>query len=174
MLWAQAEIIDKIKANWMLAAIALGMLFALFVLFKIAAGRKKRHPDLERGQREDLAEYPPPPPAGAKRSSANGMPVRLRLVVVSPTGKAHQPISPDDVPDLLDDVLRGLGGFVRTDKPRVKIWPTQLQHRRLRADVSSARRIARRRQKIVALDQARRSGPNGPPAHPAWPRASGR
>jgi hypothetical protein len=126
MLWAQAEIVDKLKANWILVAAGLGVLIALFVLLKIAKGGKKKHVDLEKGQREDLGEYPPPPPAGAKRLTINGVPVRVRLVVISPTGKAHDAVSADDVPDLLDDVLRGLGSFVKTDRPRVKIWPTQL------------------------------------------------
>lgn len=54
------------------------------------------------------------------------MPARLRLVVISPTGKAHEAVAADDVPDLLGDVLRGLGGFVKTDRPRVRIWPAQL------------------------------------------------
>jgi hypothetical protein len=126
MLWAQAEIVDKLKDNWLLLAIGLGVLVALVVLLKIATGGKKKHVDLEKGQREELGEYPPPPPAGAKRLIINGVPVRIRLVVISPTGKAHEAVSADHVPDLLDDVLRGLGSFVKTDKPRVKIWPTQL------------------------------------------------
>jgi hypothetical protein len=126
MLWAQAELVDKLKDNWILLAIGLGGLVALFVLLKIAMGGKKKHVDLEKGQREDLAEYPPAPPAGAKRLSANGVPVRLRLVVVAPTGKAADPISLDDVPELFDELIRGLGGFIKTDKPRVKIWPTPL------------------------------------------------
>jgi hypothetical protein len=126
MLWAQAEFIDKLKENWIFAAMGLGVLVALFVVFKIATGRKKPHVDIERGQRESLVEYPPPPPAGVRQLSANGVPVRLRLVVISPTGKAQAPISLDDVPDLLDDVLLGLGAFVRSDKPRVKLWPPQL------------------------------------------------
>jgi hypothetical protein len=126
MLWAQAEIIDKLRGNWIFAVMGLGILVALFVVFKIATGRKKAHPDNERGQRENLAEYPPPPLAGARQLSANGILVRLRLVVISPTGKSQDPISPDDVPDLLDDVLRGLGSFVKADKPRVRIWPPQL------------------------------------------------
>jgi hypothetical protein len=126
MLWAQAEIVDKLKDNWILLAAGLGVLVALFVLFKIATGGKKKHVDLEKGQREDLGEYPPPPPAGAKRLTINGVPVRVRLVVISPTGKAHDAVSAEDVPDLLNDVLRGLGSFVKTDRPRVKIWPTQL------------------------------------------------
>jgi hypothetical protein len=126
MLLAQAELVDKLKENWVLAAIGAGLLVALYVVFKIATGRKKEHRDLEKGQREYLAEYPPPPPGGARRLNVNGIPARLRLVVFAPTGKAQIPISMDDVPDLLDDVLRGLGGFVKADKPRVKIWPAQL------------------------------------------------
>ena len=30
------------------------------------------------------------------------------------------------MPELLDDVLRGLGRFVAADKPRVRVWPPQL------------------------------------------------
>jgi hypothetical protein len=126
MVFAQAEAIEKLKANWIYCAIGLGVLVAIIVLLKIAGGRKKKHPDLERAQREDLAEYPPPPPAGGKRLSANGVPVRVRLIVIAPTGKAQDPISVDELPDLLEDVLRGLGSFVKSDKPRVKVWPTQL------------------------------------------------
>jgi hypothetical protein len=96
------------------------------VLLRIAAGRKKPHPDLERGLREDLADYPPPPPAGKSQLTVNGEPVRVRLVVVAPTGKQQDPITPDDVPDLLDDVLRGLGAIVQADRPRVRVWPPQL------------------------------------------------
>jgi hypothetical protein len=128
MLSAQADdLVNTVKENWVYGAVGVGLVFALFVLLRIAAGRKKKHPDLERGQREDLGEYPPPPAAaGARRLTVNGIPVRLRLVVVAPTGKAQDAIGADDVPALLDDVLRGLGEFVRADRPRVKVWPTQL------------------------------------------------
>ncbi|MSR51739.1 MAG: hypothetical protein EXS09_00425 [Gemmataceae bacterium] len=130
MFFAQVnEQLEKAKGDpnlWIYVAAGVGVLVALFVLFKIATGRKKKHPDLERGQREDLAEYPPPPPPGSKRLTAKGEPVRVRLIVICPTGKAQDPISMDEVPELLDEVLRNLGIFIKTDKPRVKIWPTQL------------------------------------------------
>ena len=130
MFFAQVnEQLEKAKGDpklWIYVAVGFGVLVALFVLFKIATGRKKKHPDLERGQREDLAEYPPPPPAGSKRLTANGEPVRVRLIVICPTGKAQDPITMEEVPELLNDVLRNLGTFIKTDKPRVKIWPTQL------------------------------------------------
>lgn len=128
MFRAQADgLPDLVRAYWVPAAIGLGLLVAILVLLRIAASRKKKYPDLERGQREDLASYPPAPVvAGPRPLSINGVPVRLRLVVVAPTGKLQETILPDHVPELLDDVLRGLGGFVRTDKPRIKVWPPQL------------------------------------------------
>jgi hypothetical protein len=128
MLLAQADgLADKLKDNWIVAAIGLGVLVALAVLYRIATSRPKRHPDPERGLREDLASYPPPPAAaGSERLTVDGVPVRVRLVVVAPVGRLQEATSPAHVPGLLDDVLRGLGRFVTTDKPRVKVWPPQL------------------------------------------------
>lgn len=126
MLWAQAEIIDKLQNNWIGIAVGAGALFAVIVLLKMAAGGKKKFPDLEKALRENLAAYPPPPAIGPRRLNVDHLSARVRLVVVSPTGAAHDPISPNEVPELLDDVIRGLGEVVRNDKPRLKIWPTQL------------------------------------------------
>ena len=127
MVWAQVnDLAEKVANNWVLIAVGAGGVIALLVLVRIATGRRKPHPDLEKGLREDLAEYPPPPPAGGPRLTVNGTPARVRLVVVAPTGKQQVPITPDDVPELLDDVHRGLGQFVDADKPRVRVWPPQL------------------------------------------------
>ncbi|HKB02434.1 MAG TPA: hypothetical protein VKD90_09445 [Gemmataceae bacterium] len=131
MIWAQVnEVLDKARGDgnlWVYVAVGIGVLIAVVVLFKIATGRKKPHPDLEKSQREDLADYPPPPAVtGSRRLEVNGVPVRLRLVVIAPTGKHQESITPDNASELLDDVLRGLGGFVATDRPRVKVWPPQL------------------------------------------------
>jgi hypothetical protein len=129
MFWAQAnDLLDKAAANWVLIAVAVGLVIAAVVLVRIATTRTKPPVDLEAGLRETLAEYPPAPPpvAGGRRLTVNDVPVRLRLVVVAPTGKQQAPISPDDVPELLDDVRRGLGQFVAIDKPRVRVWPPQL------------------------------------------------
>ncbi len=129
MLWAQVkDVVEKVKGDtsWLIyIAVGVGGLFALFVLFKIAKGKKKI-PDLEKGQREKLGDYPPPPPSSGNDLLVNSIPSRLRLVVIAPTGSQNANFSADDAADILDDVLRGLGDYLQADKPRVKIWPAQL------------------------------------------------
>ena len=127
MIWAQADdLVEKLADNWVPITVGVGALVAVLALLRIAAGRKRPHPDLERALRENLAEYPPPPPASTRRLTVNGTPVRVRLVVVAPTGKQQDPIPPDDVRGVLDDVFRGLGKYVMADRPRVRVWPPQL------------------------------------------------
>lgn len=129
MLFAQVnEVIDKVKtdSNLVVYGIAgVAGLFALFVIFKLLTGKKK-HPNLEKGMNENLADFPPPPSAtGPKQLQINGMPVRIRLVVLAPAGH-QQSVSADEAPEILDTVVRGLGGLLKFDKPRVKVWPAQL------------------------------------------------
>jgi hypothetical protein len=77
---------------------------------------------------EDLAAFSPlPPPGGNLRLTAEGVPVRLRLVVLAPAGTAFQ-IDPASVNKILDQVLPGLGNQAAQDQPRVRIWPKQLSY----------------------------------------------
>src|SRR5262249_42024741 len=76
--------------------------------------------------RQKLADLPVPPgKPGPRRLTVEGIPVRIRLVVVAPIGKEH-PITEKDVPDLAEGVLRGLRYFIAEDRPRVCVWPPQL------------------------------------------------
>jgi hypothetical protein len=107
---------------------AVGGLIVLAILLKMLGGKsKKGHKDLEKTQHERLDEYPNAPAAqGGKRLVIDGIDVRVRLVVFAPVGTERRPIDVDEAPEMLDDLLRGLGGFTKTDKPRVRIWPAQL------------------------------------------------
>jgi hypothetical protein len=78
--------------------------------------------------REKLADYPPPGPAGPRQLMVEGIPVRVRLVVVAPVGKEHA-ISEADVDGLADGVLRGLRDVLAQDRPRLRVWPPQLSRK---------------------------------------------
>jgi len=97
-------------------------LFLVVVVVWLSGGKKKA--SSEGGLDERLGEYPPAPPAGGKRLSVQGHAGRLRLVVVAPVGK--RPLEADEVQDLLDGLVRGLGEFVTQDRPRIRVWPPQL------------------------------------------------
>jgi hypothetical protein len=118
---------EEIRQWLIYGAAALGGLVVLLVLLK-SFGRKKKkgHKDLEQAQHERLADYPSPPPPGDKRLTIDGLDVRIRLVVFAPVGTEKRPVEVDEVPELLDDLIRGLGGFIASDKPRIRIWPHQL------------------------------------------------
>jgi hypothetical protein len=90
-------------------------------LFRREEPEEVRLPNLE----EDLSQYPEPKPStGDRQLRVEGLPVRLRLVVIAPTGK-DEVIRPDDVEGMLDSVLPGLGDICKGDRPRIKVWPRQ-------------------------------------------------
>jgi hypothetical protein len=75
---------------------------------------------------EDLAKLVPPPDlAGPRRVFIEGVPARLRLVVVAPQGKGAT-IAETAIGDLLDQVRWGLGAIARQDQAALRVWPVQL------------------------------------------------
>jgi hypothetical protein len=77
---------------------------------------------------EDLESIPAPAPStGDRRLTVDGVPVRLRLVVVAPSGVDTE-INAGHVQKLLDHVVVGLGEIAANDKPVVRIWPAQLSY----------------------------------------------
>jgi hypothetical protein len=76
---------------------------------------------------EDLTAYPPPPSAAGQQLTVQGLPVRVRLVVVAPVGRQSVD-GGGGVEPLLDRVVRGLGTAVRQDQARVRTWPLGLSN----------------------------------------------
>src|SRR6516164_3694519 len=75
---------------------------------------------------EDLASYPPPAlQPSRRRLMVEGVPVRIRLVVVAPAGIGEN-IEEKSLKDTLNRVLWGLGVIMEQDQPQVRIWPPQL------------------------------------------------
>ncbi|MBM4069705.1 MAG: hypothetical protein FJ271_12245 [Planctomycetes bacterium] len=112
---------------FIVAGAALIVLLILWVLVRKLFRKEKKHPtEIERI--EKLAEYPDLPPSkGDRRLVVEGVPVRLRLVVVAPAGGASR-VDRDNIDQLLDKVLPGLGDITSSDRPRVQVWPVQLSY----------------------------------------------
>jgi hypothetical protein len=135
--WIQDHLPAPIAAlpGWVQGAIALGvvligaivLLMMLLLVIRVLFGRRKakpKAPSLE----EDLATYPALKTSGGdRRLYVEGVPVRLRLVVVAPAGKQSE-IDEGQVEATLEKVLTGLGQICKYDKPRVRIWPMQLSY----------------------------------------------
>jgi hypothetical protein len=75
---------------------------------------------------EDLANFVPPPGLlGPRRLFIEGVPARLRLVVVAAPGKGAT-IAETAIGEVLDQVRWGLGAIARQDQATLRIWPGQL------------------------------------------------
>jgi hypothetical protein len=118
---------------WVVAGVAALMLVLLVLallkgLFRALFRRRPRPVELDLGPQENLDDFPlPAEPWGPRRLTVEGVPVRIRLVIVAPMGK-QTIIQEGTIEDLLDQLLWGLGAIARMDRPKVRIWPPQLSH----------------------------------------------
>jgi hypothetical protein len=115
-----------------LAVLGVGGLLVLLLLWltvgRMLRGLFRREPGPPPAAlpREDLAALPPAPPhSGDLRLTVEGIPVRLRLVIMAPAGTAYA-LTPEMVSALLDRVVPGLGEALKRDAPEVRLWPGQL------------------------------------------------
>jgi hypothetical protein len=123
---------DFIQGWGWYAVLGVGGLIVLLILWmifrKLFRGKTAASEPRERNLEEDLSEYPPlKPSTGDRQLKVEGVPVRMRLVVVAPAGKDAD-VDADDVEAMLDKVVVGLGEIYRGDKPRVRVWPRQLSY----------------------------------------------
>ena len=108
------------------AVIILLLLFGLLSFLRKLFSRNRQIPS--KNLEEHFAQYPPlKPSSGDRRLTIEGVPVRLRLVVVAPAGK-ESGFDDQKIDKLLDRILPGLGGIFNADKPRVRLWPMQLSY----------------------------------------------
>jgi hypothetical protein len=117
------------SGGW-LAFLGVGGLLLLLLLWMLLRGlfRGESQADAEIDLEEDLAALPAPPPqSGDMRLTVDGVPVRLRLVVLAPAGKGSS-LDPEMTPVVLDRVVPGLGDVAKRDSPQTRVWLGQLSY----------------------------------------------
>ena len=65
---------------------------------------------------------------GPKQLTVNGVPARLRLVVLGPTLATAGRLSEEEVPRMLNGVLHGMAEMIKYDSPRVQVWHDARTH----------------------------------------------
>ena len=130
---ALPEELKDLLQGWVWWAILgfLGLIVLLImwaIASKIRASMQRPEAVPQADLSEDLRSIPAAAPStGARRLTVDGVPVRLRLVVVAPSG-VETIVNPDTVNTLLDRVVVGLGEIAEHDRPRVRVWPAQLSY----------------------------------------------
>ena len=77
---------------------------------------------------ENLKEFPDlRTSTGDRQLRVEGVPVRLRMVVVAQAGTESE-VDLDELATVLDKILPGLGDIYKHDKPRIKEWPRQVSY----------------------------------------------
>src|SRR2546426_465409 len=126
------DALKEYAAYLILGGACIGVFFVLLMFLGVVRflfGGGSRKSKQEQNLEEDLTEYPElKSTSGDRQLRAEGTPVRLRLVVMAPAGTASD-IDIDDVPEILEKVIQGLGEIYKNDKPRTKIWPTQVSYK---------------------------------------------
>jgi hypothetical protein len=133
--WILDSVPDGVKdflngGGWPAFLILLTLVGSFVLLRLISKGisffsRKSKSPP-ELKKTENLAAYPPlPPSTGDRRLLVEGVPVRLRLIVIAPAGR-ESALPADPIFAFLDQVVPGLGGIAKSDQTKVVRWPRQL------------------------------------------------
>jgi hypothetical protein len=125
---------EPAREYWWAIALVAGLV-AVLVLWAIIERLLLRPLFRRRGKplpgeehlRVDLGRLPPAPPAAPPlRLLVEGVPARVRLVVLAPLGQGARHALPDDPTTLLDRVLPGFAALVRADGADVRVWPAQV------------------------------------------------
>lgn len=106
------------------AAIAV---MILIVVWKILAGRRREQPPPAPDLAVDLSSL------GTEGPAATGpilehynVPVRLAAIVLAPTGRVLELPSIEQLPELIDHIVPGLGQVAAAHRPLIRRWPSQL------------------------------------------------
>ncbi len=125
---------DFLEAGGWWGLLGFAALVCLLLLWAIGSkvwhslfGRRPE-PRLAENQPVDLAAIPAAKPStGDRRLTVEGVPVRLRLVVIAPTSHDAR-IEAEAVPALLEKMVPGLGEIARNDEPVIHVWPVQFSY----------------------------------------------
>jgi hypothetical protein len=125
ILLADALPPSSIPRDFPLIPVLLGVIGGAVVGLGLILLLMRRRPEkpVRGDHRENLSEYPAPPPVASCQLYYLNEPVRVRMLILAPLGRRELP---EDVEGLLDRAVRGLGEVLHQDRPAWRTWPPQL------------------------------------------------
>lgn len=122
------NLVSKDLLSW--GGLALLVVLLFYVVKKVLALRARKPeppPPLPSIDVLNLSEAGPP--SGPPVLELYHLPVRLAAVLLAPVGRARELPPPQQIPEVLDAVIPGLGKVFVKHRPIVRIWPAQLSPR---------------------------------------------
>jgi hypothetical protein len=127
-------------------AVLLGLMLLVLSGPRIHRGRKhyvhrhkKHYPASGSQPQDELAVIGDAMTAlGTRQITVNGMPARLRLVIMAPASRKTSALPREAHAELLEAILPGLGEIATFDFPRVETWPDHQARDRFRATLDKS------------------------------------
>jgi hypothetical protein len=133
--WMPDAIRNQLSVEaWWGIFLAIGLIALLIValvlrrMVRALFGGGKKPLSQERSLVEDMEQLPlPTRPEGPLQLFVYHVPVRLRLLIVAPTGRDTD-VDATAIEKLLDRLLPGMKAILERDRPRIRVWQAQLSH----------------------------------------------
>jgi len=122
------DLVSKDMLLW--GGLVVGLLLLVYLVRKVLRFRARRPEtpvELPSIDVATLGEVGPPP--GPPVLEYYHLPVRLAAVFLAPVGRDHELPPREQLPQVLDAVIPGLGQLYRTHRPAIRAWPAQLSPR---------------------------------------------
>jgi len=108
----------------------LAMLLTAWLVYRMLQGKRDRLPMAELVLTIDLASLDNAGPIPqAPQLECYNIPVRLAVLVVAPVGRENESLPTDKLPELLEQILPGLGQVAMIHGTLIQSWPVQLSPR---------------------------------------------
>lgn len=122
------DFVSKDLLPWgVLAILVLVLFYVVKKVFQLRRRKPEPPPPLPSIEVQGLSTAGPP--SGPPVLEFYHLPVRLAAVLLAPVGRARELPPPQQIPELLDAVIPGLGKVFIKHRPIVRLWPAQLSPR---------------------------------------------
>ena len=126
-MWERiATLWDAENSRLLTACVSAIVLLLVVVWLRRRLRRAGRLPSAPDRSIDVAALDPSGPPACGPRLEVYGTPVRLACVVLAPVGREGRVPTPQELPEIVEQLVPGMKTIVASHQPILRLWPEQL------------------------------------------------